>query len=149
MNHEAQQDTRDRLTAAGVDPALAAAVDEANRSTAETREGRKRPHIPSIGDHVHYRAYGTPGGEFPAACRTATVTGTGAWVNAYEGPSATPPGDGDVRTVLQRWHDDAISATVLNPSGEYRGVLVHDQSSEPRGGTWHYPGALCRPGGTR
>lgn len=160
MNHEATQDTRDRLIAAGamspaaaaglpVDAAIVAAVAEANELAAEARNLCRPKLIPAIGDAVHYRAYGTPGGEFPAACRAAIVTGTGAWVNTYEGPSPATPGHGDVRTVLQRWHDDAISATVHNPSGEYRGILVHDPTSDPRGGTWHRPGVACRPGGTR
>jgi len=29
---------------------------------------------PSVGRAVHYVSYGTPGGEFPKACRAATVT---------------------------------------------------------------------------
>lgn len=29
---------------------------------------------PSIGRIVHYVAYGTPGGEYPTACRAAVVT---------------------------------------------------------------------------
>jgi len=27
-----------------------------------------------IGEIVHYRSYGTPGGEFPSTCRAAIVT---------------------------------------------------------------------------
>lgn len=31
--------------------------------------------VPSVGRMVHYRAYGTPGGEFPAGiCRAAVIT---------------------------------------------------------------------------
>ncbi len=29
---------------------------------------------PTVNAQVHYRSFGTPGGEFPAACRAATVT---------------------------------------------------------------------------
>jgi hypothetical protein len=68
---------------------------------------------PSVGRIVHYVAYGTPGGEFPAGvCRAAVVTEI--------------DGDGNV------------GVCVLNPTGLFfnRGLLYNP---EPTPGTWHWP----------
>lgn len=72
---------------------------------------------PSVGRIVHYVAYGTPGGEFPAgACRAAIVT------------EIDPDGDGTT-----------VGVCVLNPSGQFfnRGI-AHNEVTK-RGGSWHWP----------
>ncbi|WP_030661113.1 hypothetical protein [Streptomyces rimosus] len=68
---------------------------------------------PSIGRIVHYRSYGTPGGEHRPACRFAIITET---------------------------HDDErASLVVFNPNGLYfdRGC-PYDEAGQ-LGGTWHWP----------
>jgi hypothetical protein len=78
---------------------------------------------PSVGRTVHYVAYGTPGGEFPAGeCRAAIVTEVGT------------PLSGNV------------SLCVLNPSGLFfnrdvpyaKAEVVHGKPV-PVAGTWHWP----------
>ena len=79
---------------------------------------------PSIGRIVHYVAYGTPGGEFPAGvCRAAIVTEVQTF--PVEGPQ---PPDGML-----------VGLCVLNPSGQFfnRG-MPHDES-EKKPGSWHWP----------
>ncbi len=70
---------------------------------------------PSVGRIVHYVAYGTPGGEFPAGvCRAATIT------------EVTDP---------------SVGLMVANPTGLFfnRGV-PHDEGKAP--GPWHWPERL-------
>lgn len=70
---------------------------------------------PVVGTSVHYVAYGTPGGEFPAGvCRAATIT----------------ENDPDGAT-------QDVGLCVMNPSGLFfnRG-LGYDESKKP--GTWHF-----------
>jgi hypothetical protein len=64
---------------------------------------------------VHYVAYGTPGGEFPAGvCRAAIIT--------------------DVGTPLS----GNVSLCVLNPSGLFFNRDVpYDETK--RAGSWHWP----------
>lgn len=97
---------------------------------------------PIIGRVVHYRSYGTPGGEYTPECRTALVTEVGAWIEvgvSHEGRRA----DGNQwRTVEQTFHEDAVALTVLNPTGTFLNQAIpHDESRE-KGGTWHWP---CTP----
>lgn len=69
---------------------------------------------PSVGRIVHYRAYGTPGGEYPSVCRAAVVT-------EVDDPEA---------------HDSAVGLAVLNPTGVFFNQHV------PHGdgpGQWHWP----------
>ncbi len=70
---------------------------------------------PSVGRIVHYVAYGTPGGEFPAGvCRAAIITEVDV-----------PP-------------DECVALMVANPSGLYFNKEVeHDEAKAP--GTWHWP----------
>lgn len=74
---------------------------------------------PSVGRTVHYVAYGTPGGEFPAGvCRAAVITEVeAAGVDALVGE---------------------VGLCVLNPTGQFfnRGV-PYDEGKKP--GTWHWP----------
>ena len=76
---------------------------------------------PSVGVPVHYRSYGTPGGEYAPACRAAVVT------EVREG-------------------SDAVGLAVLNPSGMFfhslaDGGCAHDEG-QIYGGTWHWPERL-------
>jgi hypothetical protein len=101
---------------------------------------------PSIGRIVHYRAYGTPGGEYTSECRAAIVT-------ELTGDPA---------------HPDMVGLCVLSPTGYHfdRAIDYHDgggQAGDPLcpnaphenglhwhcvcgwteasypGGTWHWP----------
>lgn len=73
---------------------------------------------PSVGRVVHYVAYGTPGGEFPAGvCRAAVVT---------EVDQVDP------EPMLR------ASLCVLNPTGQFFNRWV-PYSAEPKPGTWHWP----------
>jgi len=80
-----------------------------------------------VGRVVHYVAFGTPGGEFPAgACRAAIVT--------------------DVSVLIDNQHIDedgtptTVSLCVLNPNGLYFNLSVpYDERKAP--GTWHWPEA--------
>jgi len=70
---------------------------------------------PSVGRIVHYVAYGTPGGEFPAGvCRAAVVT------------------------ELDPTSASIVGICVVNPTGLFfnRGIL-YDPDKQP--GTWHWP----------
>jgi hypothetical protein len=74
---------------------------------------------PSVGRIVHYVAYGTPGGEFPAGvCRAAVVTE----VSTSTVPDGIPP----------------VGVCVLNPSGLFFNRDVpYNAPKQP--GTWHWP----------
>lgn len=70
---------------------------------------------PSVGRIVHYRSYGTPGGEFMPECRAAVVT-----------------------SVI---NDTTVDLAVLNPEGMFfnRGVYLDGNQAAGAGGTWHWP----------
>lgn len=85
-------------------------------TSGETNPAKTRP-VPSVGRTVHYVAYGTPGGEFPAgAHRAAIVT--------------------DVHTPGEP--ESALSLCVLNPTGMYFNIGIY-YSEEHKPGTWHWP----------
>ena len=104
---------------------------------------------PSVGRIVHYVSYGTPGGEFPKACRAAIVT---------EVELGVPQSLGGER----------VGLAVLNPTGiflhslEAGGCKHHDGAAQPgepncanvqqHGNPFHYCGCGWReaayPGGT-
>jgi len=70
---------------------------------------------PSVGRVVHYVAYGTPGGEFPAGiCRAALIT---------ECDTAT----------------SAVGLCVLNPTGQYFNRNIPQDEEKHLPGTWHWP----------
>lgn len=74
--------------------------------------------VPSIGRIVHYVAYGTPGGEFPAgAHRAAIVTD----VHNPDEPTSV------------------LSLCVINPTGLFFNVGIYYDSSAQLPGTWHWP----------
>jgi len=72
---------------------------------------------PTVGRIVHYVAYGTPGGEFPAGvCRAAIVTDVMTLGGVVEG----------------------VSLMVANPSGLFfNRAIAYDEGHKP--GTWHWP----------
>jgi hypothetical protein len=88
---------------------------------------------PSVGRIVHYVAYGTPGGEFPAGvCRAAVITEVGVPL----GVSGEDP-------------DQRIGIMVANPTGLFfnRGIpyddpAKQDRTAGPKPGTWHWPERL-------
>jgi hypothetical protein len=87
---------------------------------------------PSVGRIVHYRAYGTPGGEYLPECRAAIIT-------AVEDPSPDAP-----------WLEP-VSLAVLNPTGMFfnqgckHDEAVLDSGQRGAGGTWHWPGRVEPP----
>lgn len=68
--------------------------------------------IPSIGRIVHYRSYGSPGGEYVPECRAAVITGVG---------------------------DNGVHLTVLNPEGMFFNKDVPYDELNNSGGSWHWP----------
>jgi hypothetical protein len=76
---------------------------------------------PSVGRMVHYVAYGTPGGEFPAGvCRAAVITE----VDEPDRPGIDGP--------------SAVGICVLNPTGLFfNRHIPYDLHKAP--GTWHWP----------
>ena len=88
---------------------------------------------PSVGRIVHYVAFGTPGGEFPAGvCRAAVITE----VYTVNGPN--PAGWGGILTVNEGGFIEEVGLCVLNPTGQFfnRGI-PHNADKKP--GTWHWP----------
>lgn len=74
--------------------------------------------VPSVGRVVHYVAYGTPGGEFPAGvCRAAIIT------------QVTDPGSAD---------SAMCDLAVFNPSGMFFNLCPEDQETKAPG-SWHWP----------
>jgi len=75
---------------------------------------------PSVGRIVHYVAYGTPGGEFPAGvCRAAIIT------------ELNPAGE----MVLK---SGSIKLAIVNPTGLFfSDWLTYSDQNKP--GTWHWP----------
>lgn len=96
---------------------------------------------PFVGETVHYRSYGTPGGEYTGRCRAAVVTER----------------ETGVENAVQ------VGLAVLNPTGLFFHSMLQGggvrfgpepmlESSDPDGGhavygyapgTWHYPSG-CR-----
>lgn len=77
---------------------------------------------PSVGRIVHYRSFGTPGGEYHSECRAAVVT------EVIEEDDHGHPLTG------------VIGLAVLNPTGMFfNSPCFRDEAPEPRGGTWHQP----------
>ena len=73
---------------------------------------------PTVGRIVHYRSYGTPGGEYTPQCRAAVITEVHA-------------------------DSEQVGLAVLNPTGTFfhplaAGGCAHDEG-QVYGGTWHWP----------
>jgi hypothetical protein len=74
---------------------------------------------PSVGRIVHYVAYGTPKGEFPAnVCRAAIVSQV-----------VGEPGDAPIR----------CGVVVLNPTGLFFNVDIPQDEIAKAPGSWHWP----------
>ena len=80
---------------------------------------------PTVGRVVHYVSYGTPGGEYASQCRAAIVAGV---------PDAAllPPVVGHDGIRVQ------LDLAVLNPTGMFFN-RCHQDETDKRGGTWHWP----------
>lgn len=108
-------------------------------------KGENMEQTPYVGRIVHYRSYGTPGGEYTPQCRAAIITDL-----------AQPDEDAS-----------EVGLAVLNPTGMFFNRAVYDDGAEtpgspdcpdrgmhgnpfrycacgwmegqPKGGTWHWP----------
>ena len=72
---------------------------------------------PSVGRIVHYVSYGTPGGEYPSACRAAIVS------------------------EVDSTDDTLIGLVALNPTGMFFRALSDGGCQHDEGGTSDTPGA--------
>lgn len=90
---------------------------------------------PSIGRIVHYRSYGTPGGEYAPACRAAVVTD----VHSLEAQGITDAmlADREVAELLPS--QPVVSLCVLNPTGLFFDQYLPYDADAALGGTWHWP----------
>lgn len=74
----------------------------------------------TVGRMIHYVAYGTPRGEFPALVhRAAVIT--------------------EVVNDCQDAGSPIVSLCVINPTGLFFNLNVPYDASASRGGTWHWP----------
>ena len=69
---------------------------------------------PSVGRAVHYVAFGTPGGEFPAGAHRAAV-------------------------ITEVHSDMSASLCVFNPTGLFFHERVQRDGLTQKPGTWHWP----------
>lgn len=86
---------------------------------------------PSVGRIVHYQSFGTPGGEYASQCRAAIVTE----VHPITGDEAA-------QADIEHWDADQrfrVDLCVLNPKGIFHDFGLHQDESNKRGGTWHWP----------
>jgi hypothetical protein len=95
---------------------------------------------PSVGRIVHYRSFGTPGGEYASKCRAAVIAEVGCWVTkSTQYVAAHDATDQHRARDLRQWFvEDACSLAVLNPAGEFFNECEHSEDNH-RGGTWHWP----------
>lgn len=70
--------------------------------------------VPSIGRTVHYVAYGTPGGEFPAGAHRAAI-------------------------ITEVHADNVISLCAINPTGLFFHTATPFDPTAQKPGTWHWP----------
>lgn len=80
---------------------------------------------PSVGRIVHYRSYGTPGGEYTSQCRAAIIT-------------AVHPSDG-AGTLADMNGAEEVDLAVLNPTGMFFNQRCRHSEGSKSGGTWHWP----------
>jgi hypothetical protein len=88
--------------------------EEALEINSSTRRGTKEQ--PSVGRVVHYVAYGTPGGEFPAGAHRAAVI-----------------------TEVEDEGKHIVSLCVMNPTGLFFNQHIKYDSTVQMPGTWHWP----------
>lgn len=74
---------------------------------------------PTVGQIVHYVSFGTPGGEYPKACRAAVVTEVDGHDKSFD-----------------RW---TVGLCVLNPTGQFFNRMTKQDGQWHDGGTWHFP----------
>lgn len=89
---------------------------------------------PSVGRVVHYVAFGTPNGEFPAGeHRAAVVTEVDR-----EQTIDTVAGQREDFSGFKKSFGQSVGLCVLNPTGMYftRHVLQDEEDKSP--GTWHW-----------
>lgn len=83
---------------------------------------------PTVGRIVHYRSYGTPGGEYSPQCRAAIVS------------EVNDAGE--------------VGLVVFNPLGVFHHPIAHENGPCPQdearesGGTWHWPCVMAGEAGT-
>jgi hypothetical protein len=82
--------------------------------------------IPSVGRIVHYVAYGTPGGEYPAGAHRAAV------ITAVGEPTYLYIGGRDQRV-------PRASLCILNPTGFFFTQDALQDEDTKEAGTWHWP----------
>ncbi len=71
--------------------------------------------IPTVGRIVHYKSYGTPGGEFEPECRAAIIAS-------------------DVNPLSME-----ATLVVVNPTGLFFNQQCKHDPHTKKGGTWHWP----------
>jgi hypothetical protein len=87
--------------------------------------GPAADNAPTLGAQVHYRSYGTPGGEYAPECRAAMITAVDV------GHDVSPD-------AVQTLGADPVALTVFNPDGTFlKNPIYHDENQS--GGTWHHP----------
>ncbi|MEX5636528.1 hypothetical protein [Parafrankia sp. FMc2] len=79
---------------------------------------------PSVGRIVHYASFGTPGGEYKAACRAAVITEVSAVPHEGSG---------------------CVGLAVLNPTGTFFNQHICQDEDSHAGGTWHWPEQVSAP----
>lgn len=87
---------------------------------------------PSVGRIVHYKSYGTPGGEYGQECRAAVITAV------YEDPDPDPADPYTVQPSETR-RTGEVDLCVLNPEGMFFNRVVPQSEPLKPGGTWHWP----------
>lgn len=93
---------------------------ETFQDTANRHVDTQHPAAPHLGATVHYRSYGTPGGEYTPECRASIVT--------YVGITGDPPAT-----------RDAVTLAVFNPDGIFLKANIPHDPVHKSGGTWHWP----------
>ncbi len=103
--------------------------------------------MPRLGDPVHYRSFGTPGGEYAPRCRAAIITEVGAWVPVKHSDESIDNDGRRVRDVVEAYLPEACALRVLNPTGDFYNVCERDlhyaDEPWPNGGRWHYAEEGC------
>lgn len=93
---------------------------------------------PTVGRIVHYKSYGTPGGEYEPECRAAIITSVGAWVTVMIEDEFPVARGINGRKVVQHYQVETCSLSVHNPTGIFLNEAIrHDEDQQ--GGTWHWP----------
>lgn len=87
--------------------------------SAKSSPGLPAPQWPAIGRVVHYRSYGTPGGEYLPEPRAAIITEL-----APEGTESAAQG--------------VVGLAILNPTGMFFNTSV-PFSETPKAGHWSWP----------